>query len=65
MIFYFQMTDLQAKIEGLYGKAKVNMSTGQTLLLEPGEMCFNFRLWLECKKNNYLNQILIRIQNLI
>ena len=38
--YIFQMTDLQAKIEGIYGKAKVHMSNGQNLLLEPGN--FNF-----------------------
>lgn len=31
-----EMNDLQAKIEGIYGKAKVTMSNGKTLALEPG-----------------------------
>ena len=31
------MTDLQAKIEGIYGKAKVHMSNGDDLMLEPGK----------------------------
>ncbi|KAH3705131.1 angiotensin-converting enzyme-like [Dreissena polymorpha] len=31
-----QMADMQARIEGIYGKAKVQMSDGRTLALEPG-----------------------------
>ena len=34
------MTDLQAKIEGIYGKAKVHMSNGEDLLLEPGNLLY-------------------------
>ena len=36
------MTDLQAKIEGIYGKARVHMSNGKDLLLEPGKLLFMF-----------------------
>ena len=34
------MTDLQAKIEGIYGKARVHMSNGKDLLLEPGKLLY-------------------------
>ena len=36
--YLLQMADLQAHIEGIYGKATVDMDNGETLLLEPGQL---------------------------
>ncbi|XP_053409042.1 angiotensin-converting enzyme-like isoform X1 [Mercenaria mercenaria] len=47
-----EMADLQAKIEGIYGKAKVEMSDGRSLLLEPGltEILTSSRNYSELKE---------------